>query len=279
MPMDNYTDLEREVIILKAVVDLIDDMVNFEIFERPASTKETILTFKTMSYLRLFNVLLVDMLSAPNYFGFPPIPPDASGSARTFLRHLQQISEDPLFNDTGTSIAEPVKAFANWLDSECFVEGVWLPSIQIETKLRMPRISFIKICGDIAKHSLPRMSTNADRIRKLLAENGHEVNVAEAYLAMPDFYQWFHHEIFNYHASTISEFLNNIRWGIYDYLRPEFVRSYVKPDATSPMYRFDYPRDCVNELPRALYWDLMNWARSEPFMPRFKGDRHLKGRY
>src|SRR5215218_1142153 len=44
----------------------------------------------------------------------------------------------------------------------------------------------------------------------------------DALLALADFYEKFHTDILNYHASTIAEFLNNIRWGIYEYLQPEF---------------------------------------------------------
>jgi hypothetical protein len=34
---------------------------------------------------------------------------------------------------------------------------------------------------------------------------------------LDDFYERFHKDILNYHSSTIAEFLNNIRWGIYEY--------------------------------------------------------------
>jgi hypothetical protein len=60
-----YTDLEREVIVLKAVTELIDDMVNYEMFEKLTRTRDAQLTFNTMTHGRLFNVLLVDMLSRP----------------------------------------------------------------------------------------------------------------------------------------------------------------------------------------------------------------------
>lgn len=63
----------------------------------------------------------------------------------------------------------------------------------------------------------------------------------EAALALEDFYRWFHDDILNYHASTIAEFLNNIRWGIYEYLQPEFQRSIVwesrEPPSTATLIR------------------------------------------
>ncbi|WP_298725737.1 hypothetical protein [uncultured Ferrovibrio sp.] len=280
MPSHAYTDLEREVIVLKAVTDLIDDMVNYEIFGTLPRTDDMNLVFKTSTHQRLFNVLLNDMLSRPRQddFGLPAFPADASGSAETFLYYLRLISRRPMLNTVGTALAKPVEAFAAWLDAECHVEDVSLKSIDLNVAIRVPRMSFIKICGDIAKHSLPRMSFTARRIQKLLADNGHQIGIEEAYLAMPDFYEWFHTGIFNYHSSAIGEFLNNIRWGIYDYLSPEFSRSYRKTDA--PLgYRFDYPDGCTSELARSMYWDLMNWARSTPYMPRFEVTKYLKMRY
>jgi hypothetical protein len=116
-----------------------------------------------------------------------------------------------------------------------------LGSINIETTIRVPRISFINISGNIAKHSFPRLSVNAREIQKLLELNGHQIDIEQAYLAMPDFYQWFHTDIFAYHSSAIGEFLNNIRWGIYDYLRPEFLRSCKKPEGHPSVTVFAAP--------------------------------------
>ena len=92
MPKNAYTDLEREVIVLKAVTDLIDDMVNYEIFEPIRSMRDMNLNFRSMTHKRLFNVLLVDLLSKPmnDDFGLAAIPENAQGSTGTFLYYLYQ---------------------------------------------------------------------------------------------------------------------------------------------------------------------------------------------
>jgi hypothetical protein len=64
-------------------------------------------------------------------------------------------------------------------------------------------------------------------LREILSRSNVSVDLDEAMLALEDFYRWFHDDILNYHASAIAEFLNNIRWGIYEYLQPEFHRSIV----------------------------------------------------
>lgn len=272
MPEHSYTDLEREVIVLKAATDLIDDMVNYEMFMEFPRTGDMNLRFSTATHQRLFNVLLVDMLSRPSNdpFGLPKFPKNASGSTGTFLYYLRCISKGSRLNEEGAALlANPVEEFAKWLDAECQVENVRLPSINIETTILASRMSFIKICGNIAKHSFLRMQSNAGQIRELLAKNGHQITIEHAYLAMPDFYDKFHDDLFNYHSSAIGEFLNNIRRGIYDYL---------KPDPEAFRYKFNCPDDC-NDLTKSMYWDLMNWVRSSPYMPRFEVTKYLKMRY
>lgn len=156
---------------------------------------------------------------------------------------------------------------------------MWLPSIDLRTDIRVKRIAFIKICGNIAKHSFARLSANVRAICEILKTNGSAIDESQGYLVLPEFYDWFHTNIFSYHSSAIAEFLNNIRWGIYDYLRPEFARSFTKDDPNSIAYRFIYPADCTKPVVQTMYWDLMNAMRSAPYMPRFEVTRYLKMRY
>jgi hypothetical protein len=71
-----------------------------------------------------------------------------------------------------------------------------------------------------------------------------------------DVYGRFHDDIINYHSSTIVELLNNIRWGIHDYLLPEFRRSF-RPDPTEPFKcAFLAPADIHSALAVNCYWGL-----------------------
>lgn len=81
------------------------------------------------------------------------------------------------------------------------------------------------------------------------------------------------------HGSTIAEFLNNIRWGIYEYLKPEFSRSLVRDTKNPPRYWHTYPEDIKNEFAKNCYWDLMNEVRSDPYLRKFKVTEVLKLRY
>lgn len=278
--MSRFTRVEQEVIVLKAVWDLIDDMVNYQMFLKLTKDHDVELRFESSTHQRLFNILLVDFLSRINHkvFGLP-VPPPSPMAEQSYLHYLRLICDGPTLNPVSDSIRTPLETFVQWLETECVVEKVWLPSIDLETDIRVKRIEFIKICGNITKHNFTRLNAIADQIQKLMAANGHSINIDQSYLIIPEFYEWFHDNIFSYHSSAIAEFLNNIRWGIYEYLRPEFKRAYRKDDPYSILYRFEYPTGCRNPMAQSGYYDLMNAARSEPYMPRFEVTRFLKMRY
>jgi hypothetical protein len=98
------------------------------------------------------------------------------------------------------------------------------------------------------------------------------------YMALPNFYEWFHTHVFAYHSSIIAEFLNNLRWGIYNYLRPEFERSFERVDP-KPMYRFNYPPNVTEPLAQQMYWGLMNMVRSRPHFPQFTVSESFKKQF
>jgi hypothetical protein len=276
------TSTEHESIVLRLAWSQIDDMVNYEMFATPTGVEDVTLMFRSTTHQRLFNVLLVDFLSQPNEwpFGLPMPARGAAKSERSVLFHLKRICDAPQFSSSsGSTIKPPLDALMQWLEAECEIEKVWLPSINLETTLRVPRVSFIKICGNIAKHSFARLSTNVGDICKILKANGTAIDGEQGYLVLPEFYEWFHTNVFSYHSSAIAEFLNNLRWGIYDYLRPELLRSFRRDTPSLMKYRYEYPSDCISPVARAMYWDLMNSVRSEPYMPRFAVTRHLKMRY
>ena len=277
-----FNKLEQEIVVLKSAWASIDDMVNYSMFVKLQSIEDTELHFKTERHQRLFNVLLVDFLSQPRVwpFGLSHAPKGAPPSDLSILFHLRRICDDPQLNATDVAkLLYPLDAFIQWLEGECLVEDVWLPSISLKTNITVKRLAFIKICGNIGKHSFARLGADAMAICDVLKANGTTIDPTYGYLLLPEFYDWFHDNVFSYHSSAIAEFLNNIRWGIFSYLQPEFQRSFTKDDPGSLAYRFDIPRNCKHYVAKTMYWDLMNVVRSEPYMPRFTVTKYLKMRF
>ncbi|MBZ9810939.1 MULTISPECIES: hypothetical protein [unclassified Mesorhizobium] len=282
-------DTEREAIILNSAWEMIDGMVNWAMFMKIERADPSNLMFQTSGHARLFIILLGDFLSEIRAFkgeaiplGLRPAPSNARPSDLTFLFHLRQVCADPKLGADGSGLSAAIETFASWLEGEFTASGVNLHSIDVVTDLRVARYRYLKMCGDMAKHNLARLATNVGHLRKLLAGAGHQVSEQQGYLAVETFFEWFHQDIFIYHASLIGEFLNNIRWAIYDYLQPEFRRSYhVAATSTVefPIYGYHIPSAITEPVAVAMYWDAMNRSRSRPYVPRFVIPHYMKQRY
>lgn len=268
----NFSKIEKEVIFLKAVKELIDSMVNYEVMNLGGSDPDSEIRFSSITHQKYFNIILVDFLSRSDR--------KVIGEEQSYLGAIQSICESPNFNENNSinSLKSATEEFISWLEQEVQV-SVWLPSVETDTLLSIKRIEFLKICGNISKHNFSRLSGTAKELMNILKRNHIEIDLERTLLVLDEFYERFHSDILNYHGSTIAEFLNNIRWGIYEYLQPEFSRSIIWEDQDSPLYRYTYPKGVINEFAKNCYWDLMNEVRTAPYMRRFKVTRWLKLRY
>lgn len=267
----NLSDIEEEVVFLKAINELVDSMVNFELMTLHGNDPETEVRFKTSTHQRFFNIALRDFLSKTG--------DKAPVKQNSYLGALWAISAHPGF-DIDESVSELRSAtcrFHDWLSQKVTVD-VWLPAINTQTPIQISRQTFLEMCGDVAKHNILRLDRVAKRLQRTLEASGHVVDLEGALLALADFYERFHADVFNYHSGTIAEFLNNIRWGIYEYLQPEFRRSIV-PEGGNPKYRYTYPKEVTHEFAKQCYWDLMNDVRAAPYVRRFEVTKWLKLRY
>jgi hypothetical protein len=52
----------------------------------------------------------------------------------------------------------------------------------------------------------------------------------------------------------LIELLNNIRWGIHEYLLPEYHQSYTPEGGNPPMYSYKYPEGVIGKFAQDRYW-------------------------
>ncbi len=124
---------------------------------------------------------------------------------------LGAICEHPSFDYEGSveQLRDAFGAFAGWLEQEVNVD-IWLPSINKKAAITVPRVNFLKICGNISKHNFLRLGMVVDELRKTFVRSGIAADINDTMTVLAEVYERFHDDIFNGHVSTIAEFLNNI---------------------------------------------------------------------
>ena len=264
--------IEQEVIILRNVYDHIGEMVNFSLLEIQDYQGDSLVMFKDMTQRKLFFILLVDFLSCTDKRG--PI------EKTTFLGGLLKVCSNPQLSENGSEseLREIVQNFKAWLNEKRKI-AIWMPSISEQVDLSISRLDAIKMSGDISKHNYLRASGVTERLREILNDSGVDVSFEQAMLALPDFYERFHDDILIYLSSHICEFLNNIRWAIHRFLRPEFRKSFQRTGDPLIGYSYTVPTEIKSEYARDCYWELMNELRGEPYMRQFVISESFKSEY
>ncbi|RKY21525.1 MAG: hypothetical protein DRQ55_03920 [Planctomycetota bacterium] len=271
MPTE-FTSAEVEVLFLKTTVDQVNDMVNREVFQILGTSPEVEVRFWSMSQRNYFYVLLHDYLSVADKEIVP--------GKRSFLGALRDVVSDPQLGTDGDArpLRQAVNAFSEWLNFEATIP-LWLPAHDAELEAKIPRITFLKICGNTSKHSMLRRAGPARELRAILARSGLQLTFEEALLVLEEFYARFREDILIYHAGTIAEMLNELRWGVHEYLQSEFQRSFEAKGGSPPRWGYRYPDSVVNALARGAYWDLMEDTHKRPWISRFEVTKHMKRLY
>jgi len=87
--------------------------------------------------------------------------------------------------------------------------------------------------------------------------------------------EWLFDDVFQFHSNYIAEFLNEIRWAIFECL-PEYRRSWHPKDGFEGDYGYHVPAAICDPFAEAMYWDLMNRVRRRPYFGRFQADESFK---
>lgn len=266
----DHSKIEEEVIFLKATWDIINSIVNYEIVNISEGDPHFHVYFKSSITMRIFNIILTDFLS--------PTDREAPVEQKPYLRALKEIIQNPNFNekDSINFLKTSIISFDNWLNYEAEIE-IYFRSLDIQKKIKIRRIDFIKIFGNLSKHNFLRAIGVSKLLTIILNKNGITVNETEAIIALEDIEGVLSQDIVAYHSSTLIEFLNNIRWGIYEYLSPEYQRSYYHIEDIR--YGFRYPEKISSDIAKHSYWDLMNKVGHGPWIKSFKISPFNKGHY
>lgn len=277
MPKVAFNADKKEVLALKASLWAINEMVNNAIMTISYNDPDSSIMFQTSSDQRYFNIILLDFLNAKIF-----------GIEKNCIEVLDDILNEPKLSSEVSFLSKTLEEFKDWLSADIVLEHdgetrtFWFPTINEDIALKIKREEFIKICGNISKHNPLGLDRQAKTIVGIFQRNNLEISLSEALLIMNEFYEQFHDALLNYHSSAIAEFLNNLRWGIYEYIKPLYnssVEFYWNDAHKMRSYRYHYPETIINPYAREVFWDLMNDVRSEPYIKKFAVTRCFKMRY
>src|SRR5262249_49735084 len=148
----------------------------------------------------------------------------------------------------------------------------------INATIRPSGLDFLRISGNHSKHNLSKLTRVSKDIQNLLAVHGYSVPLEMIPLALDDFREHLQENFFVYYGTWLAELVNNVRWGVQDYLTPIFRQSCTPTSDDPPAYRYMYPPNVQNDIPRQWFWRLMNNVRAGPYLRRFRGVHYLKKR-
>lgn len=269
----SYDTAEIEVIGLCISLEAVGDMVNHALFElRDVSMYpgEVEVFFHTQIHQELFIIRLLDFVKEVG-------DSRLTGVSGSCLKVLQSVCDSCSFNQDNSikSLKNLVLELNEWLNYKTPIK-LWLPTLDIEADIEVSRLDLIAISGNHCKHNLSRLTTVSRQIYSILNGNGYSVSLEQIPLALDDFREHLQNNYFIYYGTYLGEMLNNIRWGIQNYLHPTYKASYKKDDQNDIRYRYQYPAKITQEIPRQWFWRLMNHIRTGPSFKEFTCAHYLK---
>lgn len=263
---------ERESIGLCIVWEALGDMVNHSLLQvRAEDPGEATVLFRTRAHQEVFLIRLLD-------FSKEGGDETLTGVKGSCLDVLEAACRSKSFDVNGSvSLLEhSVHRMREWLETPTTFK-LWLPTINVEVDLRVPRRRLLFISGNQAKHNVSRLTGLARNVQEMLRGHGHEVPLEQIPLALEDFTEHLNENFFVYYGTWLSELLNEVLWGMHQYLLPTFRACYAPaPEIDEYAYKYVYPAEIVAPVSRSWFWRLMNHVRSEPYLKRFRASKYMK---
>ena len=268
----DYSPIEKEVVGLCISLEAINSIVNHILVDVRSLTNspdQSVVYFKSYAEKELFLIRFLDFVKEGG-------DTRLTGVSGSYLAVLSSACSTANFNQN-ESVLElklAVEQLNNWLNHTSPIR-LWLPSLDINAELDVSRLDFLTISGNQCKHNLSRLTGISKGISRILKGNNYSVLIEDIPLALEDFHEHLQENYFVYYGTWITELLNNIRWGIQEYLLPTFRDSYIEGD-DGLSYRYRYPEQVTNDIPKRWFWRLMNNVRTGPYVDRFTAAEGFK---
>jgi len=267
------TSVELEAVGLTIAVEALDEIANhstLQILPLENSALEAEVRFATREHQQLFLIRLLDFVDENG----DSMLTGVKGSCLDVLEHACLTKSFDIERCSGP-LQRAVSRFQAWL-SESTPLRLWLPTLNINALIRVPRRELLFIAGNQSKHNLSRLTGVSRRVAEILRQGGHNVPFELIPLALDDFSEHLHEDYFVYYGTWLAEHVVTIRWGVQAYLAPIYRRAYRAPLDGSLQYSYEMPPGISHALGKEWFWRLMNLVRRGPNVQPIQAAHYLK---
>ena len=255
----NLSAKEEEFIILKNVLDIINNIVNYSMMKFDGSPPRQV-TIKTVEHNKLFLILLVDLLSNTS---------DLVHNEKSYFVHLKDIcNKNP--SRSIKQLKESISCFNDWITEEIIIKNMNLKYSNEFFDIKITRGCLIQICGNICKHNITNLTRKMKELKKIISKTKKDISNEEIIISLFDLYDRFLEDYIDIQVTIWAELLNNIRIGILKYLEPIFNQSIVYEQNSNGKYRYNYPREISSPIAKEFFWNLMNDVRHNFYIKDFE---------
>ncbi|WP_320838234.1 hypothetical protein [Zhongshania sp.] len=269
----SFSPIEQEVVGLCVSYEAAVDIANHALLELQVCSRhpeEKRALFPSHIHEQLFLIRLLDFVSEKGNS-------QLTGVKGSCLDVLEAACNSACFEESGRVevLRSAVVELRVWLAYSGKTK-LWLPSLDINAELEVSRLDFLFIAANHSKHNLSRLTGVANRISSFLNDHGYEISTEEIPLALDDFREHLSENYFVYYGTWLTELVNNIAWGVWTYLQPQFERSFRPEGRNSLFYSYDYPKGVSDPIAQRWFDRLMGNIHTRPYLEQFLGDQDLK---
>lgn len=266
-----YNETERETIGLCVCLEAINNIVNhalLDVRELSEHPNQSMVYFNSSAHKDLFLIRFLDFAKESSNV-------QLMGTSGSCLSILKSMCDSPAIGSLQDIqlLQAAISELNDWLDFRSTMK-LWLPTLDIDANLEVSRLEFLTISGNQSKHNLSRLMGISKVIQAILSRNSYEVPLDDIPLALDDFHEHLQENYFIYYGTWMTEMLNNIRWAMQNYLTPVYSECFIREDDIS--YKYAYPSEIKNEIPKRWFWRLMNNIRTGPYVKKFQSPRGFR---
>ena len=268
-------NIQQEIRVLNSTAELIESYVNYAICCFPEDQTKIVNNVlpKDDTAKKYFYILLLEIIAPVNR----EILPDKN-QGDNLLNLLQRIVISPKLNCEPESIKvlkKAVEEFLAWLDYE-FEYEIYSANIQKEIKINLSRKEALYLIGNRCKHCLPRSNVILRKLLRIYKKSGVTIEPGTEILILEDIDNWLFDDFGGYHFTKLCELSANVYYGIIQYIRPIYEKSFERVGEIR--YSYKIPEELNEEDSKYEYYELLNRVRS-PFIPAIETWEYLEKRY